>query len=75
MSTEIQELTDQIKEESKIVRAVLEEVQKIIVGQRYLLERMLISLLCKGHILLEGVPGLAKTLSVSTLAAASYSAG
>lgn len=70
MSTDIQVLTEKVQEESKIVRGVLGEVQKVIVGQRHLLERMIISLLCNGHMLLEGVPGLAKTLSISTLAKA-----
>ncbi|MCG8462879.1 MAG: AAA family ATPase, partial [Holophagales bacterium] len=70
MSTEIQALNAKVQEESGIVRSVLGEVQKVIVGQRHLLERMIISLLCNGHMLLEGVPGLAKTLSISTLARA-----
>jgi len=69
MTTDIQALNAKIREESRIVGTVLDEVGKVIVGQRYLLERMMIGLLCRGHLLLEGVPGLAKTLSVSTLAA------
>jgi MoxR-like ATPase len=70
MSTEITALSEKVKQESKIVDIVIEQVGKVIVGQRHLLERMVIGLLCRGHLLLEGVPGLAKTLSVSTLAAA-----
>lgn len=70
MSIDIQELNEQIREESKIVRSVLNEIQKVIVGQRHLLDRMMICMLCNGHMLLEGVPGLAKTLSISTLARA-----
>ena len=70
MSTEITALNERVKQESRLVATVLNEVGKVIVGQRYLLERMVIGLLCRGHMLLEGVPGLAKTLSVSTLAAA-----
>jgi len=70
MSTEITALNERVKQESRVVGTVLSEVGKVIVGQRYLLERMIIGLLCRGHILLEGVPGLAKTLSVSTLASA-----
>jgi MoxR-like ATPase len=45
------------------------EIEKVVVGQRYLLERMLIGLLCDGHLLVEGLPGLAKTTAVRTLAA------
>jgi len=68
MDERIQELTTAVERESKGLQQVMHEVQRVIVGQRDLLERMMISLLCNGHILLEGVPGLAKTLSVSTLA-------
>jgi MoxR-like ATPase len=56
-------------EESRIFGEVTEELGKVIVGQRSMLERMLIGLLADGHVLLEGVPGLAKTLAVRTLAA------
>ena len=70
MASDIAALNERVQLESKIVRTVLLEVGKVIVGQRHLLERMMIGLLCRGHLLLEGVPGLAKTLSVSTLAAA-----
>lgn len=70
MDKDIQAITELVERESAGLRSVLEEVQKVIVGQRNLLERMMISLLCNGHILLEGVPGLAKTLSVSSLAKA-----
>ena len=70
MSTEITALNERVKQESTIVATVIDQVGRVIVGQRYLLERMVIGLLCRGHVLLEGVPGLAKTLSVSTLAAA-----
>ena len=54
--------------ESVFVEAILAEVGRVIVGQQYMVERLLIALLCNGHVLLEGVPGLAKTLSVNTLA-------
>jgi MoxR-like ATPase len=70
MERDMQALAEAIERESESLQTVLEEVRKIIVGQRHLLERMMIGLLCNGHILLEGVPGLAKTLSVSTLAQA-----
>lgn len=61
-------INEQIQRESGIIQDILTEVEKVIVGQRTLLERMMIALLTSGHILLEGVPGLAKTLSVKTLA-------
>jgi MoxR-like ATPase len=58
-----------ILEESRLLGAVTEELGKVIVGQHAMLERLLIGLLADGHVLLEGVPGLAKTLAVRTLAA------
>src|SRR5687768_17211565 len=58
-----------IIEESRLLGEVTEELGKVIVGQHAMLERMLIGLLADGHVLLEGVPGLAKTLAVRTLAA------
>ncbi|MFC1544665.1 AAA family ATPase [Gemmatimonadota bacterium] len=68
MNEQIQVLNEQVKRESEIVGRVLEEVGRVIVGQRYMVERLLLGLLCDGHVLIEGVPGLAKTLSVRTLA-------
>jgi MoxR-like ATPase len=56
-------------EDSELLAEVTQEISKVIVGQRVMLERLLISLLADGHVLLEGVPGLAKTLAVRTLAA------
>ncbi|MFH1570620.1 MAG: AAA family ATPase [Gemmatimonadota bacterium] len=67
-STDIGAITRRIEAESLLVDRVLREMDQVIVGQRYMVERLLIGLLCNGHILLEGVPGLAKTLTVSTLA-------
>jgi MoxR-like ATPase len=64
----IKELNDRIKKESEFVDMVYLEMQKVIIGQKHLLERLLIGLLSDGHILLEGVPGLAKTLAIKTLA-------
>ncbi|MCK4767610.1 MAG: MoxR family ATPase [Desulfobacula sp.] len=55
--------------ESEFVEKIIDEVSKVIVGQTYMIERLLIGLLANGHILLEGVPGLAKTLTVNTLSA------
>jgi MoxR-like ATPase len=68
MNTDIRALTDQVIRESSFVEMLAEEASKVIVGQRQMLERVLIGLLCNGHVLLEGVPGLAKTLTVRTLA-------
>lgn len=61
-------INEKIGEESQIVERILAEMEKVIVGQRVLLERMMIALITSGHILLEGVPGLAKTLAVKTMA-------
>ena len=65
---DVSSVQDWVQRESAVVERLLDEVRKVIVGQRYLLERMVVGLLCRGHLLLEGVPGLAKTLAVSTLA-------
>jgi MoxR-like ATPase len=67
---DIAALSDRIKTESAFVDTVLREVQKVIVGQRAMVERVLVGLLTGGHVLLEGVPGLAKTLTLTTLAKA-----
>ncbi|MEW6380525.1 MAG: MoxR family ATPase [bacterium] len=67
MDYDIRAINDKVREESAFVENIFRELEKVIVGQRYLLERMFIGLLCNGHILLEGVPGLAKTLSIKTL--------
>jgi len=66
--TDIKELNEQIQKESAFVEMLIIEMSKVIVGQRAMIERMLIGLLSNGHILLEGVPGLAKTLAIRTLA-------
>jgi len=63
-------INDKVKKESGFIDGLLMEIQKVIVGQKYLLERLLVGLLANGHILLEGVPGLAKTTAVKTLSAA-----
>jgi len=70
MEQGIAAINEQVKRESEFVRLLVGEIGKVIVGQRYLIERLLIGLLADGHVLLEGVPGLAKTLSVKTLSAA-----
>ena len=63
----IKELNERIKQESEFVDLITLEIQKVIVGQKGMVDRLLIGLLSDGHILLEGVPGLAKTLAISTL--------
>ncbi len=67
---DIKEITHQVEKESLVIRQITAEIEKTIVGQTAMLNRMLIGLLCEGHILLEGLPGLAKTTAVKALAAA-----
>ena len=68
MGVDIAVLNEKIKEESSFVSLLKSEMSKVIVGQSKMVERLLIGILTRGHILLEGVPGLAKTLAISTLA-------
>jgi MoxR-like ATPase len=70
MDYEVQAINEQVERESRFVPELQKAVHSVIVGQRYLIDRMLIGLLCDGHVLIEGVPGLAKTLAVRTLARA-----
>jgi MoxR-like ATPase len=63
-----QELNQQVQQSSQWVQPLLQEVGRVVVGQKSLVERLLMGLLTNGHVLLEGVPGLAKTLTVRTLA-------
>lgn len=65
---EIQALNEKVKKESSFISRLRSQIHNVIVGQDYLVDRLLVGLLADGHVLLEGVPGLAKTLSVSTLA-------
>ena len=62
-------LNEKIKQESAFMDLLLNEISKVIVGQRMIVEKMVVGLISNGHILLEGVPGLAKTLAIKTLAA------
>jgi len=64
---DVSRLNDAVREEALQVQAALTEMRKVIVGQKTLLERMMVALLCRGHLLVEGLPGLAKTLAVKTL--------
>jgi MoxR-like ATPase len=66
--TDIRAITEQVQKESAFLDGLFLEAGKVIVGQRAMLERVMIGLLCNGHVLLEGVPGLAKTLTVRTFA-------
>jgi MoxR-like ATPase len=70
MSTSLEELNERVRQTSTWVNTLRSEIGRVIVGQQYLIDRLLVGLLANGHVLLEGVPGLAKTLSVRTLAAA-----
>lgn len=69
MSSGITAINEEVQRASAFVRPLMGEIGKTVVGQNYLVERLIIGLLANGHVLLEGVPGLAKTLSVKTLAA------
>ena len=70
MTTDILERGARIKEEARFLSDLIDEVERVVLGQRRLVERLVIGLLADGHVLLEGVPGLAKTLLVRTLAQA-----
>ena len=69
-SVDIASINEKIERESAVVDILTGEMKKVIVGQKHMVERLLIGLLGQGHILLEGVPGLAKTLAINTLAKA-----
>ncbi len=69
MSADFTAINEKVQKESLFLQALTAEIGKVIVGQKYLIERLLVGLLANGHILVEGVPGLAKTLSIKTLAA------
>ena len=68
MHTDIQQIQSLVEKESSFVDRLTGQISSVIVGQKYLIERLLVGVLSNGHILIEGVPGLAKTLSVKTLA-------
>jgi MoxR-like ATPase len=69
MNIEISAINEEVRRAGAFVQPLFEELNRVIVGQKYLLDRLCIGLLANGHVLLEGVPGLAKTLSVKSLAA------
>ena len=68
MAVDIKAITERVSEQSWFVKAITDEIGKVIVGQRYMIERLLVGLLADGHVLVEGVPGLAKTTAVRCLA-------
>ncbi len=68
--TGIEAINQKVREQSAFIHSLKAEIGKVIVGQDYLIDRLIIGMLSNGHVLLEGVPGLAKTLTVKTLAAA-----
>lgn len=70
LATHIEVINQKVKGQGSFVLRIVDEIHRVIVGQKYMVERLLIGLLARGHILLEGVPGLAKTLAVKTLASA-----
>lgn len=67
-NVDIKEITEKVREKSVFLAKLEEEAAKVIVGQKNMVEKILIAMLCDGHILLEGVPGLAKTLTIKTIA-------
>jgi len=70
MNRDIEAIQEKIQQESGFVNRLTDEVGRVIVGQRYMVERLLIGLLADGHVLMEGVPGLAKTMTIRTMARA-----
>jgi MoxR-like ATPase len=70
MDYQVQAINEQVERESRFVPELQKAVARVIVGQRYLIDRLLVGLLCDGHVLIEGVPGLAKTLAVKTMSRA-----
>ena len=70
MKQGVTEINEKVKEAGSFLKDLVHEIEKVIVGQKYLIDRLLVGLLANGHVLLEGVPGLAKTLSVKTLSQA-----
>jgi MoxR-like ATPase len=67
MSVDVKQIQAKVEKESSTLLQIKNEIKNVIIGQEYLIERLLIGLLCNNHVLLEGVPGLAKTLSITTL--------
>ena len=68
MTVDVKQINEQVEKESSVINQIRTEVHKVIVGQEELIDGLILALLCNNHVLIEGVPGLAKTLSVTTLA-------
>jgi len=68
MTVDVKQISEQVEKESSVIDQIRTEVHKVIVGQEELIDGLILALLCNNHVLIEGVPGLAKTLSVTTLA-------
>jgi MoxR-like ATPase len=68
MAIDVKQIGDRVAKESSVINQVRAEIHKVIVGQEILVDRLLLALLCNQHVLIEGVPGLAKTLTVTSLA-------
>ena len=72
MAVDVQQIKDRVTEQSDAIRRLRAELSKTVVGQEQMLSRLLIALLTGGHVLLEGVPGLAKTTAIKALRGASH---
>ena len=70
MQGDVRVMNELVREESAFLEPLMSELEKVIVGQTQMIERILVGLLTGGHVLLEGVPGLAKTLTINTVASA-----
>ena len=68
MAVDVKQIAEKVQQESALLGQIRDEIGKVIIGQEYLVDRLLLALLCNHHVLIEGVPGLAKTLSVTSLA-------
>jgi MoxR-like ATPase len=68
MTVDVKQISERVEQESAHLERIRNEISKVIIGQEYLVDRLILALLCNNHILIEGVPGLAKTLSVTSLA-------
>ena len=70
MTVDVKKIGEQVQTESRTLQRLRSEVENVIIGQSELIDRLLVGILCNGHVLIEGVPGLAKTLTITTLARA-----
>ena len=68
MAIDVKQISEKVERESAVIGLIRSEIHKVIVGQEELIDGLILALLCNNHVLIEGVPGLAKTLSVTTLA-------